>query len=81
MCLAVCGCRVPVRVCVCDVLPEVVKPHVKHRNMLWKRKCMFKGEELGQGKLKHSTYSSLRGRGRARQRDIKTKGEREQITY
>lgn len=53
--LCVRGCCVVRR----GVLPEVVKPHVKHQNMLWKRKCMFKGEKLGQGKSKHSAYSSL----------------------
>ncbi len=44
-----CCVRVCVCVCVfaCDVLPEVVKPNVKHWNMLWKRKCMFKRREIG----------------------------------
>lgn len=67
--------------CVCDVLPEVVKPHVKHQNMLWKRKCMFKGEKLGQGKSKHKRlFFAVRQRESEAERDKERRKERADYT-
>lgn len=50
--------------------------------MLWKRKCMFKGEKLGQGKIKaQRLFFAVRQRGRGKARQKEREKEREAADY